>query len=110
MLAMCTADPWQLAFSFVVAAAEQVDVDFATLENDFAVAQPARARAPGTLSTRRQLPTVSITDPKRAQNIAIRLSKFRPLSPAQVMSGGFGYAPRLLGTSSVADRPNPLVT
>ncbi|GIL72691.1 hypothetical protein Vretifemale_2934, partial [Volvox reticuliferus] len=63
----------------------KVEVDFAALENDFAVAQPAKNRVQGNVTARRQSPTVTLTDPKKAQNIAIRLSKFRPLTPAQIV-------------------------
>ncbi|GIL43296.1 hypothetical protein Vafri_1081 [Volvox africanus] len=63
----------------------KVEVDFAALENDFAVALPAKNRAQGSSTVKRQSPTVTITDPKKAQNIAIRLSKFRPLTAAQIV-------------------------
>ncbi|GFR41286.1 hypothetical protein Agub_g1801 [Astrephomene gubernaculifera] len=64
----------------------KVEVDFATLENDFAVvALPGRSKAAGGIASKRQAPAVSIIDGKKAQNIAIRLSKFRPLTPAQIV-------------------------
>ncbi|GLI68844.1 hypothetical protein VaNZ11_013387, partial [Volvox africanus] len=63
----------------------KVEVDFAALENDFAVALPAKNRAQGNSTVKRQSPTITITDPKKAQNIAIRLSKFRPLTAAQIV-------------------------
>ncbi len=64
----------------------QVDVDYETLENDFAVlTQPPRSKG-GLSSHKRSAPTVTIIDGKRAQNIAIRLSKFKGDSHAQLVA------------------------